>query len=340
MPAFHKKAIADIVSCRTPAQGGQLYFCYSCDQFCYSYHSCKSRFCPKCQNEQGNLWLQKQNHLLLPINYFLVTLTLPQEFRHLARSNQKLFYNILMRAAAAALQTVASNQKFLGASPGIVSVLQTWTRDMRYHPHVHMIVSGGGICQKTNRWISCRHDYLMPQEALAKVFRAKFRDALKKVSPSFSVPRHVWKTDWVVDIRNVGSGELALRYLAPYIFRVAISNRRILKLENGLVTFQFKDSKTKTVQLAVLPAERFIQRFLQHVLPTGFQKVRYYGLFHPKRKSLLGRAKKLLGTDTEHQSEASIQQISKTLHCPECGSPLKLLGTLPRQKPLKQVRSP
>ena len=263
-----------IESCRTAALGGHVYYCNNCRRDCYSYHSCKSRYCPQCQNEQADQWLAKQQQLLLKVPHFLVTFTLPAELRALARSHQKTVYNILMRASAAALLTLTQNPKFLGGMVGIISVLQTWTRDLRYHPHVHMLVPGGCLSQDGQSWLSLRYPYLVPQKALAKVFAGKFRHALKKAHLLKGIPARIWKQFWVVDLLPVGSGETALRYLTPYIFRVAISNRRILSLDDGKVKFQFKDSKTGEQKIAVLPAEHFIHRFLQHVLPHRFIKVR------------------------------------------------------------------
>ncbi len=287
--------MAAIESCRTAALGGHLYYCTKCERNCYSYHSCKSRYCPQCQNQLADEWLAKQPQLLLKIPHFLVTFTIPAELRALARSHQKTVYNILMRTSAQALLTLTANPKYLGGMVGIISVLQTWTRDLRYHPHVHMLVSGGCLWQDGQSWLSLRYPYLVPQKALAKVFAGKFHHALKKAGLSKGIPARIWKQSWVVDLLAVGSGETALRYLAPYIFRVAISNRRILGLDQGKVKFQFKDSKTGEQNIAVLPALHFIHRFLQHVLPHRFMKVRTYGLFSPKHRHLMQKAKCLVG---------------------------------------------
>jgi len=342
MPPSHKKAMMAIESCRTPALGGHVYHCNKCSRDCYSYHSCKSRYCPQCQNEQADQWLAKQEQLLLNVPHFLVTFTLPAELRSLARSRQKTVYNILMRTSAQALLTLTENRKYLGGMVGIISVLQTWTRDLRYHPHVHMLVCGGSLSQDRQSWLSLRYPYLVPQKALARVFAGKFRHALKKVDLLKGIPTRIWKQSWVVDVLAVGSGQSALRYLAPYIFRVAISNRRILSLDQGKVTFQFKDSKSQQQRIAVLLAEHFIHRFLQHVLPHRFIKVRTYGLFSPKRRHLLQLAKRFVGLAVPQNSGKQLQTTAypRTIDCPHCKTPMQYIGELPRIKVASTARSP
>ncbi|NUM65585.1 transposase, partial [candidate division KSB1 bacterium] len=185
---------------------------------------------------------------------------------------------------------------FMGGQLGFFGVLQTWARDLAYHPHLHFIVAGGGLSPDGTTWLPVRGKFLVPVKALSKIFRAKFRDALKKQKPELfrQVPPGTWKKDWVVDCRPVGSGERALKYLAPYIFRVAISNRRLLKLENGNVTFQYRDGETKRFRTKTVAAEEFIRRFLQHVLPHRFIKVRYYGFLSSSHRKRLEKVKELL----------------------------------------------
>ena len=289
----HRRAMQDIEQCRTAALGGQLYYCDNCKQQRYSYHSCKNRHCPKCGNQQANEWLDQQQNLLLPIPYFMVTFTLPQELRAVARANQKTIYNLLFRASSQALLKLAHDPRFVGGRVGLVGVLQTWTRDLRYHPHIHYIVTGGGLTD-LDRWRPSRPDFLVPEKPLAIIFRAKLRDELKKAGLFAAVDRRVWKKRWVVDCQPVGSGAAACKYLAPYIFRLALSNRRILKLENGRVTFKYKDSASQQIKTANVTAEEFIRRFLQHLLPPRFIKVRYYGLLSPCNRHLLLKAGQLL----------------------------------------------
>lgn len=325
----HRRAMQDIETCRTEALGGQLYFCKQCQEQRYSYHSCKNRHCPKCQNEQANDWLQEQQSLLLPTHHFLVTFTLPAELRPLARSHQKTIYNLLFRTSSAALQQLAQDPRFVGARLGMVGVLHTWTRQLLYHPHVHYIVTGGGLTDD-GRWRSSRKDFLLPVEALSPIFRAKFRDALKQTELFAQVPPRVWRKDWVVHAEPVGSGTQAFQYLAPYVFRVAISNNRLCTLHDGQVTFTYKESATDQFKRSTLTAEEFIRRFLQHVLPPRFIKVRYYGLLSPAHRQLLLKARQLLSasiTKLKNQALNTTHSLAR-LTCPHCGGPLSLLSPL------------
>lgn len=332
-----QRAMEDICRCRTEALGGQVYFCANCQEHRYSYHSCKNRHCPKCQNDQANEWLEKQQSLLLPITHFMVTFTLPEELRSLARANQKIVYNILFRASSEALQKLARDPRYIGGRIGCVGVLHTWTRDLRYHPHVHYIVTGGGLTED-GKWVSSRPDFLLPVKALSPIFRAKFRDHLKKAGLINQVDQRVWTKDWVVHSEPVGSGQEAFKYLAPYIFRVAISNNRILKLEDGQVTFSYKESATDQIKYRTVSAEEFIRRFLQHVLPDRFIKVRYYGLMSPGNRKLLNQARVALGagddeTKPTERSEGEKKRNSDPC-CPSCGTIMTLIQELKRRSGL------
>jgi ribosomal protein L37AE/L43A len=327
----HRRAMQDIELCRTASLGGQLYFCPQCQEQRYSYHSCKNRHCPKCQNEQANDWLKQQKELLLPTHHFLVTFTLPAELRALARSHQKTIYNLLFRASSAALQQLAQDPRFVGGRLGMVGVLHTWTRQLLFHPHVHYIVTGGGLTDD-GRWRSSRQDFLVPVKALSPIFRAKFRDALKQTELFAQIPAQVWQKDWVVHSAPVGSGQQAFQYLAPYIFRVAISNNRLRSLEHGVVTFSYKESATDQLKRCTVTAEEFIRRFLQHVLPNRFIKVRYYGLLSPAHRQLLLKARQLLSTTTSKLKRQDVKTTESLalLSCPHCGGPLTLLAPIAR----------
>lgn len=328
----HVRAMKAIEHCRTEALGGHVYFCEHCQDYQYSYHSCKNRHCPTCQNGSANEWLQRQQEMLLPVPYFLVTFTLPDALRELARSHQKLLYNTLFRASAAALQTLAHDPRFVGGTIGMIGVLHTWTRALHYHPHVHSLVPAGGLACEDRQWLPARADFLVPVKALSVVFRAKFRDALRKTPLFDQVPSEVWEKDWVVHCEPVGTGAQALQYLAPYIFRVAISNNRILTLEDGQVTFQYKDSQTEQTKVCTLSAEEFIRRFLQHVLPDHFVKVRYYGLLSPGNREALQTVRELLGAQSpprpleEHAADST--PATTAVRCPRCGHAMELVETL------------
>lgn len=333
----HLKAMEAIEECRTESLGGKVYFCTSCQEPHYSYHSCKNRHCPKCQNDQAEKWLEAQRHLLLPVIYFMVTFTLPEELRNLVRSHQKMLYNILFRCSAEALQELARDARFVGGKIGMVGMLQTWTRDLFYHPHIHYLVPGGGLSADGSKWLSSRQDFFVHEKPLSVLFRAKFRDELKKTDLFLLVDPAVWKKQWVVDCEPVGSGEEAFRYLAPYIFRVAISNNRILKLEEGKVTFEYKESGTGQKKLCTVSAEEFIRRFLQHVLPDRFIKVRYYGFLASTNRHLLGTIRELLGAPVDETKAAVVDSDAKepcnALRCPKCGGVLVFIRTIePRSR--------
>ena len=318
----HLRVMQDIEQCRTAALGGQVYFCNQCQEQRYSYHSCKNRHCPKCQNEQANQWLAEQQSLLLPVPHFLVTFTLPEELRAVARSNQKLIYNLLFRASSAALLKLAQDPRFVGGQIGMVGVLHTWTRQLLYHPHVHYIATGGGLTDD-GRWVSSRKDFLVPVKALSCIFRAKFRDQLKKTDLFAAVAPRVWRKTWVVHSQPVGSGQQAFQYLAPYIFRLALSNNRLRQLHDGQVTFSYKESATDQVKRCTLTAPEFIRRFLQHVLPHRFIKVRYFGLLSPGNRHLLQKARDLLGAAIRKLKSQALKptQPAAALPCPHCGGP-------------------
>jgi hypothetical protein len=334
IPASHLNVMADIEQCRTEALGGHVYVCDACGESRYSYHSCKNRHCPKCQNGAAQEWLARQTSLLLPVPYFMVTFTLPEGLRTVARRNQKLIYNLLFQSSAAALQELAADPRFGGGQIGLVGVLQTWTRNLLYHPHVHYLVPGGGLAADGQSWLRARNAFFVHVKPLSRLFRGKFRAALKQTDLFDQVPASVWRQAWVVHCQPVGTGEAALKYLAPYIFRVALSNNRILKLENGQVTFRYRESDTRRWKSCTLPAEEFIRRFLQHVLPKGFQKVRYYGLFSSSQRPRLALARRLLGltatpeTTNQTQAPAKPSTDRPPILCPTCGRPMRLSQTL------------
>ena len=328
----HKRVLKDIIQCRTSNLGGQVYCCEHCGKVHYSYHSCKNRHCPKCMNDYSEKWLEEQKDRLLPVLYFMATFTLPDDLRCLARSNQKIIYNLIFKASSSALQKLANDPKYVGGRLGLCGVLHTWTRELHYHPHVHYLIPGGGL--KGTQWKMVKNDYLMPVKALSKIFRAKFRDALKKTNLYDQVPSIVWNNKWVVHIEPVGSGVPAFKYLAPYIFRVAISNNNILNLNKGQVTFRFKDSNTKRMKFVTIPAQEFIRRFLQHVLPHRFRKVRYYGCLSPRNKKQLEQVQnRLRGKPLPHKPRKTNESPNRvSLLCPKCGQKLIPLEILPPKR--------
>jgi len=329
----HRRALRDIEHCRTPALGGTTYLCRDCGQFDYSYHSCGNRACPKCGNDKVTEWIAKQEALLLPIPHFFITFTLPASARAPARSNQKVVYGILMKQAWEALRKLASDPRFLGADIGAVVILQTWKRDMGFHLHVHMLVPAGGLSFDGQRWMPTRNSkYLVAEKPLAIIFKAKFRDAIKKAGLMHLFVEAFRQPGWVVDCEFVGDGRGVVKYLAPYVFRTAISNNRILSLsDEGSATYCFKDNKDRWHK-KTLPAETFLARFLQHVLPKGFQRVRYYGFMHPNSRDRLNTIRSLFQISPYCKPEKTPPPDCPRA-CPHCGGTLTVLAPLKRRPP-------
>lgn len=290
----HRKTIRDIISCRTPALGGNLYTCPSCGKNQYSYHSCGNRHCPKCGNNNATRWVAKQSSRIPAVPCYLLTFTVPHELNRIIRSNQKDCYGLLFRSSSSSIKKLSSDSRHLGAQPGMLGVLHTWGRNLSYHPHVHYLVPGGGI-RNDGRWIWTPYkDFFLPVRALSRIYRAKFRDGLKALGLYKSVPKEVWQKEWVVHCEPVGQGPEAIKYLSRYIYRIAITNSRILSLSNGKVTFTYQPVGSKEWKTMTLPALAFMARFLQHVLPRGFSKVRYYGFLHQRCAGKLGAIRKQL----------------------------------------------
>jgi hypothetical protein len=344
----HRQAIWAIESCRTERLGGQVFSCKKCQEFQYSYHSCRNRHCPKCQHELTQAWLKVQQELLLNVPYFFLTFTLPSELRDLVRANQKTLYALLFQASAQAAQKLALDPSYIGGQIGLVGVLHTWTRNLIFHPHVHYLAPGGGLHSDGKTWLAARQHFFLPVRALSKLFRAAFQRGLQKTELFAQVPAKVWSQEWVVHCKPVGDGQAALKYLAPYIHRVAISNRRLLdfhdrgSMESSQVTFQFRASDTGQLKKCTLSLEQFFQRFLQHVLPHAFVKVRYYGFFGASLRRKLAALQSRLGKsvlDPIEQQPASSHpdhDMPSKILCPICGLPMIFQRTLSPQ----QCRSP
>lgn len=339
----HRLAMWAIEHCRTDRLGGQVYGCPNCQEFQYSYHSCRNRHCPKCQHELTQNWLEVQQDLLLPVPYFFLTFTLPSELRNLVRSHQKNLYSLLFQASAEATQKLALDTRYIGGQIGLVGVLHTWTRNLIFHPHVHYLAPGGGFHSDGQTWLPARQGFFLPVRALSKLFRAAFRRGLQKLKLFELVPSKVWSQEWVVNCKPVADGQAALKYLAPYIHRVAISNRRLLafdnrgSMESSQVTFQYRASDTGQLKKCTLSVEQFFQRFLQHILPHAFVKVRYYGFFGASIRRKLAALQKLfgkLGSDlvepASDSSQAEPVPPSKIL-CPVCGLPMTFQRNLSPQ---------
>jgi hypothetical protein len=326
----HKRALRDILLCRTPDLGGQTWFCSDCNEYHYAYHSCRNRHCPKCENDKATDWLNTQKDLLLPVQYFMATVTVPEGLRSVIRQNQKTLYSLLFKASAQAIQDLALDRRFIGGKTGLMAVLQTWTRNLVYHPHIHFLIPGCAL-DDTGKIRRAKQDFFVHVKPLSILIRAKFKESCKELALYDLIPQAVWHQNWIVHIEPVGTGEAALKYLAPYIFRVAISDRNILSSNNGMVTFQFKDSETRQYNTCTLEALKFLSLFLQHVLPRKFVKVRYYGFLASKNRAVLELVKKQVGILLA-PIKRTIQKALKPFKCPQCGKPMLFICELPGKR--------
>jgi hypothetical protein len=339
MPAEHKKVLRAITACRTGALGTVLYACRSCGRTHAVGRSCGNRHCPTCQQEKTRGWLEAQIGRLLPCPYFLVTFTLPAELRPLARSRPRVVYAALFEASGAALRALAADPKFLGTDRlGFFGVLHTWGRALEYHPHVHYVVPGGGLSADGSRWLPSRADFLVPVRALSPVFRAKFREVLEREGLLDRADPAAWRRDWVVHSQAAGDGRASLRYLAPYVFRVAIGDHRIVRCDDGQVTFTYRRVGSNRPRTRTLEASEFIRRFLQHVLPAGFQKVRHYGFLSPNSGTSWEAVRWLVTVFHGERfaleaEEAESPAATPAPRCPACGGPLSVLGFAPPPAP-------
>lgn len=325
MPVEHKKVLRTLMACRTSALGTVLYVCSSCGRTHAMGRSCGNRHCPTCQQHKTKAWLETQTARLLPCPYFLLTFTLPAELRPFVRAHQRAGYAAMFEASSEAIKLLAADPKHIGTKqPGFFGVLHTWGRTLDYHPHVHYVMPGGGISNDGSRWLPARVDFLLPVRALSKIFRAKFKNAMERAGLLSDIPPNAWRQDWVVHSQAVGDGRDSLRYLAPYVFRVAISDRRIVACADGKVTFSYRKSGSNRWRTMTLDALEFIRRFLQHVLPSGFQKVRHYGFASPNAKHPIDSVRWLVAlhyglTYTLLPRNAS-RQTRQPIHCSACGA--------------------
>lgn len=335
MPVDQKKAMWSIEHCGDGTLGVARYACQQCDKTHYVARSCGNRHCPRCQVDKGQRWLVEQLGRLLPCPYFFLCFTVPEEARLVMRSHPRECYNALMQAAAGSLMELASNPKHIGSSRlSMTAVLHTWGRTLAYNPHVHIVVAGGALSEDGLKWLPSRVDFLVPVLALSKVYRGKLRQALKAAGVLHHFPPSVWQQEWVVHSKAVGDGQAAMNYLAPYIFRVAISDRRIRSIGpgangEGSVTFDYREVGSKKIQSMTLEAEEFIRRFVQHVLPRGFRKVRHYGLASARSPQQIELLKWLVTVTLELFYVLTVCSFTKepkpTPKCQRCGGSLTFM---------------
>src|SRR5215472_18477263 len=346
----HIKVLRAITRCRTAALGGHLDKCTDCGyRPPISYNSCRDRHCPKCQANARDRWLEARRQELLPTRYVHVVFTLPHELAPLALQNKKILYHLLLQSSAETLLTVARDERHFGAEIGFFSVLHTWNQKLLHHPHVHCVVPAGGLSPDHTRWIAARPRFFLPVRVLSRVFRGKFVAGLRELHAGgrlgfhgsltgLAAPvafaamlRELFRSDWVVYAkRPFGGAEHALRYLGCYTHRVAISNHRLVALEDGEVVFRWRDSAHKNKKrLMRLALDEFLWRFFMHVLPRGFVRIRHFGfLEHRRRAKLLPLCFALLAATAESQPvigtpAGNIPQPLWT--CPQCGRPMAII---------------
>ena len=370
LTADQRRALRALAACRTAALGGHVQRCLDCGHERIAYNSCRNRHCPKCQALARARWLEREAQWLLPVEYHHVVFTLPQEVAELALANRAVLYQALFAAASATLRDVAANPRWLGAQIGVLMVLHTWGQNLHHHPHVHAVVTGGGlsctargVVDADPKWRACRPGFFLPVRVLGRVFRGKYLELVRAAFDQdrlhfparlqvLAEPRRfaawlrpLYAQDWVVYAKPpFGGPAQVLKYLARYTHRVAISNGRLLKLEAGRVTFRYQDyadgHRPKTM---TLDAVEFLRRFLQHVLPKGFLKIRHFGLLaNRQRQEKLQRSRRLLlvvnlaaalgcaaGTPPP---EAARIEPAPAPHCPQCGGQRFLRIALPKEE--------
>jgi predicted Zn-ribbon and HTH transcriptional regulator len=355
------KVMSAIERCRTAALGGHVARCEDCAYTTIAYNSCRNRHCPKCQGAAAKEWLADREAELLPVPYYHVVFTLPGQIADIAYQNKAVIYDLLFKVSAETMLTIAADPKHLGGRIGITSVLHTWGSALTHHPHVHMIVPGGGISPDGERWLSCRPGFFLPVRVLSRLFRRLFLKALSAAHAAgrlsffgdhfhladaqsfeaFLAPLR--KAEWVVYAkRPFGGPEAVLAYLSRYTHRVAIANSRLIAFDDRNVTFKWKDSRIEgrdRHKQMTLATHEFIRRFLSHVLPNGFHRIRHYGLFAKSScADNIARARELLTVATPQSEPASVAADSSKPACPCCGGRMIVIevferGTTPRHRP-------
>ena len=330
-----RKAIAAIANCRTPEFGIVRYSCPTCPHELTTFRSCGNRHCPTCDGRKSHAWLSKQLQRRLPCEYFLLTFTIPAELRSLVLGRRGVAYGILMDAAANALKAILKDPRHCGAEfPGFTCVLHTWGRQLQFHPHVHVIIPAGGLNADRDLWMSSRDAYLAPVQALSRLFRGKCIAGLEAAGLTEQIPTDARRKEWNVHCKPAGSGANALKYLARYVFRIAISPERIIAVTDTTVTFSYKKvnaSRSRTLSLSIF---EFMRRYLMHVLPMGFMKIRHYGFMHPNSsvdfddiRELVAESKDLI--DGQVAVDLKLLLPPPPLCCPCCKTPLVCVPSIP-----------
>jgi hypothetical protein len=339
MPSQHRKVIEAILACRSPQLGAAVYSCPDCGATHFVHRSCGNRHCPQCQNHKTRHWLATQLDRRLPGPHFLVTFTVPEELRSFLRSHQRAGYAALFQASSGALKKLARDPRFVGSHLlGFTGALHTWGRLLQYHPHLHYIVPGGGLSADRTQWLPSREDFFLPVRALSVIYRARFKDRMRRLGLLGAIDPQVWNAGWNVDCEPAGDGENAFKYLARYVFRVAISDSRIVSFSPAerSVTFRYRPKEGDTEATTTVDGMEFLRRFLQHALPSGFMKMRHYGFLSPNCSVPLEEIRALVCQATGNSApkeEPPHPPKRPPVYCPDCGGALVYLSTiLPRRR--------
>jgi hypothetical protein len=334
MPPHHRKVLGLITRCKTGELGNVIYGCPSCQARHWVGRSCGNRHCPNCQTDKTQQWLAKQTSKLLPVQHFVVTFTVPQELRSLLRAHPEIGYAAIFSAGSQTIRTLLKNPRNLGSDKiGFFGVLHTWGRDLKhYHPHVHFVVPGGGVSPDGSQWLQVNADRLFHPQPAKMLYKKLFVEAIRQAGLYAQLPPGVLKFDWVVNIKPVGNGQAVLKYLAPYVYRVAICDNRILSVDESGVTYRVKPSGKHVYKTRHLDGESFVRAFAQHILPPGFRKVRYYGFMSANCGLKLADARWLVWLwrgwtyYMASQMTSPVVPRRKPPKCHRCGGELELIG--------------
>ena len=331
LPLSHRKVIRAIHQCQSGSYGHSLSQCPNCGGQHRVNHACGNRHCPQCQQHTTQQWLQHHLDTQLPGPHFLMTFTVPETLRPFLRSHQRPAYQAMFRASSTALKRLAHDERFIGTDlPGFTGVLHTWGRQLQYHPHIHSIVPGGGLSKDRSAWLPSRANFFVPVKALSPIYRALFKDAMCHAGLLEQIDPQVWTIPWNVHSQAQPHGHAAFTYLAPSVFKVAISNHRLVSLNDRTVTFTYRKVGRVRLRTTSLDVMEFLRRFLQHVLPHGFMKVRHFGFPHPSCaippatiRLMMGQAPPLDGPPPPRTPPPP-----RVARCPTCGAPLRVVMRL------------
>ncbi len=330
VPTDHKKVIDAITNCRTDIYGITFYKCESCGGIHTSYRSCGNRHCPTCQDHKTKQWTRKQLEKELNCNYFMITFTVPKEIRDFFLNNQKEAYSTFFKASSEAIKESTGVSRIMkGSTPGFFGVMHTWGRQIQYHPHIHYVAPAGALNKKTLTWISTSKDFYLPIFQLSKMCKDKFQKLMKNQGLLHFIPPTVWEKSWNVNIQSVGSGRNTIKYLSRYVFKVAISDHRIIKVQDRRVYFKYRSRKTSQMVITSLEVLHFIKMFLLHVLPSGFMKVRYYGFMHSSFSLDYSELRLIVEGFNSVMNRAPKEVLEKVyISCSSCGKEMKFMFSI------------